>query len=247
MHTCCFHSVRKGRIHRMISQLTFSFFKMWTAVNTLAVKAHNILNPILQSRFTEKGFKKAENSEQNVALLLFLITLEHTKSSSSKTECYSLVQLDLVLSLSKFSLRALAASPYICSYILNTHTHIHLCWAFTCARVCVCAHMCVCVCVCVCICACMHVSVHVCMHVCATYLIQEKWKSCWDGQPYFDCTFPLIGRAAVFWGTVPTSLVWKRCKGWPQASPETWQTRHIRDNLPRWFFGVGGADWCLLS
>ena len=83
----------------MISQLTLSFFKMSTAVNTLVVKAHNILNLTLQSRFIEKGFKKAENSEQNVALLLFLFTLEHTKSSSSKRECYSLVQLDLVLSL----------------------------------------------------------------------------------------------------------------------------------------------------
>ena len=28
----------------------------------------------LQSQFTEKGFKKAENSEQNVVLLLFLFT-----------------------------------------------------------------------------------------------------------------------------------------------------------------------------
>ena len=33
---------------------------------------------ILQSQFTEKGFKKTENSEQNVVLLLFLLTLEHT-------------------------------------------------------------------------------------------------------------------------------------------------------------------------
>ena len=32
---------------------------------------------ILQSQFTEKGFKKAENSEQNVVLLLFLFTLEN--------------------------------------------------------------------------------------------------------------------------------------------------------------------------
>ena len=30
---------------------------------------------ILQSEFIEKGFKKAENSEQNVVLLLFLFTL----------------------------------------------------------------------------------------------------------------------------------------------------------------------------
>ena len=29
---------------------------------------------ILQSEFIEKGFKKAENSEQNVVLLLFLFT-----------------------------------------------------------------------------------------------------------------------------------------------------------------------------
>ena len=29
----------------------------------------------IQSQFTEKGFKKAENSEQNVVLLLFLFTL----------------------------------------------------------------------------------------------------------------------------------------------------------------------------
>ena len=32
---------------------------------------------ILQSQFIEKGFKKAENSEQNVVLLLFLFTLHH--------------------------------------------------------------------------------------------------------------------------------------------------------------------------
>ena len=31
---------------------------------------------ILQSQFTEKGFKKTENSKQNVVLLLFLFTLE---------------------------------------------------------------------------------------------------------------------------------------------------------------------------
>ena len=31
---------------------------------------------ILQSQFTEKGFKKAENSEQNVVLLLLLFTLD---------------------------------------------------------------------------------------------------------------------------------------------------------------------------
>ena len=31
---------------------------------------------ILQSQFIEKGFKKAENCEQNVVLLLFLFTLE---------------------------------------------------------------------------------------------------------------------------------------------------------------------------
>ena len=30
---------------------------------------------ILQSRFIEKGFKKAKNSEQNAVLLLFLFTL----------------------------------------------------------------------------------------------------------------------------------------------------------------------------
>ena len=30
---------------------------------------------ILQSQFIEKGFKKTENSEQNVVLLLFLFTL----------------------------------------------------------------------------------------------------------------------------------------------------------------------------
>ena len=30
----------------------------------------------LRSQFTEKGFKKAENSEQNVMLLLFLFTLD---------------------------------------------------------------------------------------------------------------------------------------------------------------------------
>ena len=31
---------------------------------------------ILQSQFTEKGFKKTENSEQNVVLLLFSVTLD---------------------------------------------------------------------------------------------------------------------------------------------------------------------------
>ena len=31
----------------------------------------------IQSQFIEKGFKKAENSEQNVVLLLFLLTLEN--------------------------------------------------------------------------------------------------------------------------------------------------------------------------
>ena len=31
---------------------------------------------ILQSQFTEKGLKKAENSEQNVVLLLFLFRLK---------------------------------------------------------------------------------------------------------------------------------------------------------------------------
>ena len=33
---------------------------------------------ILQSQFIEKGFKKAENSEQNVVLLLFLFTLNNS-------------------------------------------------------------------------------------------------------------------------------------------------------------------------
>ena len=35
---------------------------------------------ILQPQFTEKGFKKAENSEQNVVLLLFLFTLDKTNA-----------------------------------------------------------------------------------------------------------------------------------------------------------------------
>ena len=34
---------------------------------------------IVQSQFTEKGFKKAKNSEQNVVLLLFLFTLDGYK------------------------------------------------------------------------------------------------------------------------------------------------------------------------
>ena len=34
----------------------------------------------LQSQFTEKGFKKTENSEQNVVLLLFLFTLKSDAS-----------------------------------------------------------------------------------------------------------------------------------------------------------------------
>ena len=33
---------------------------------------------ILQSQFTEKGFKKTENSEQNELVLLFLFTLDKT-------------------------------------------------------------------------------------------------------------------------------------------------------------------------
>ena len=39
---------------------------------------------ILQSQFTEKGFKKAENSEQNVVFLLFLFTLNHIYLRSLK-------------------------------------------------------------------------------------------------------------------------------------------------------------------
>ena len=34
---------------------------------------------ILQSKFIEKGFKKAENSEQIVVLLLFLFTLQFSQ------------------------------------------------------------------------------------------------------------------------------------------------------------------------
>ena len=41
---------------------------------------------ILQSQFIEKGFKKAENSEQNVVLLLFLFTLDKTPSFSDKLQ-----------------------------------------------------------------------------------------------------------------------------------------------------------------
>ena len=36
-----------------------------------------VMLSILQSQFIEKGFKKTENSEQNVVLLLFLFTLHH--------------------------------------------------------------------------------------------------------------------------------------------------------------------------
>ena len=36
----------------------------------------NVTLSILQSKFIEKGFKKAENSQQNVVLLLFLFTLD---------------------------------------------------------------------------------------------------------------------------------------------------------------------------
>ena len=37
----------------------------------------NVTLSILQSQFIEKGFKKAENCEQNVVLLLFLFTLKN--------------------------------------------------------------------------------------------------------------------------------------------------------------------------
>ena len=38
-----------------------------------------VMLSILQSQFTEKGFKKSQNSGQNVVLLLFLFTLDLSK------------------------------------------------------------------------------------------------------------------------------------------------------------------------
>ena len=43
---------------------------------------------ILQSQFIEKGFKKAENSKQNVVLLLFLFTLDKKKKKKKKLTIY---------------------------------------------------------------------------------------------------------------------------------------------------------------
>ena len=37
-----------------------------------------VMLSILQSQFIEKAFKQTENSEQNVALLLFLLTLKES-------------------------------------------------------------------------------------------------------------------------------------------------------------------------
>ena len=41
---------------------------------------------ILQSQFSEKGFKKAENSKQNVVLLLFLFTLQTNTGQKREKE-----------------------------------------------------------------------------------------------------------------------------------------------------------------
>ena len=44
---------------------------------------------ILQSQFIEKGFRKAENSEQNVVLLLFLFTLDQNNDNGKQnTVCH---------------------------------------------------------------------------------------------------------------------------------------------------------------
>ena len=56
---------------------------------------------ILQSQFTEKGFKKAKNSEQNVVLLLFLFTLNgYSFSDRQSTERDQLDDVFTVLFLS---------------------------------------------------------------------------------------------------------------------------------------------------
>ena len=39
---------------------------------------------ILQSQFTEEGFKKTENSKQNVVLLLFVFTLDKKRKKKKK-------------------------------------------------------------------------------------------------------------------------------------------------------------------
>ena len=74
---------------------------------------------ILQSQFIEKGFKKTENSEQNVVLLLFLLTLENTSM------CLTCVR----------------AHSHVC-----VHTDMHACVN---ANVHVYMHIDLCVCVCI--------------------------------------------------------------------------------------------------
>ena len=41
---------------------------------------------ILQSQFTEEGFKKTENSKQNVVLLLFVFTLDKKRKKKKKSK-----------------------------------------------------------------------------------------------------------------------------------------------------------------
>ena len=52
------------------------------------------LNQILQSQFFEKGFKKAENSEKNVVLLLFLFTLDNLVGCEHHLTLYIYIYFD---------------------------------------------------------------------------------------------------------------------------------------------------------
>ena len=63
---------------------------------------------ILQSQFTEKGFTKAENSEQNVVSLLFLFTLKN-RDIYDKTNSF-LLQFDNI----NFE-RSMIAEQHMCN------------------------------------------------------------------------------------------------------------------------------------
>ena len=58
-------------------------------VPTVAYGVISLSFSILQSQFIEKGFKKAENYEQNVVLLLFVFTLDYLSFTYLSVICLS--------------------------------------------------------------------------------------------------------------------------------------------------------------
>ena len=77
-----------------------------------------VMLSILQSQFIEKGFKKAENYEQNVVLLLFLFTLDQNNDNGKQNKVCNPTWKNTSYSVPKYY-KSLRLSVYYKYYMLT--------------------------------------------------------------------------------------------------------------------------------